>query len=252
VEVAGGVAGQRVGRGDPEVGDDLVVVVQRGLPGRLGGQEEPGVVAAGRTLRRDPVAEVVHAVDGEAQALVGADLGEAPLARVDRLAVGGPPLDADRVVEVDDAAVGVVGEQDAGLLEALADGGHPEGQAPAGDAEPPRRVGVGAALADRFEVGRPVVRVDRAAREDVGPADEVGLEVAPQHEDLDAGLGSGTGRTVAEQQDGGGVTQLHRCRHVRRRSSPGRISGRWTSSGAGPGVVSKPASVPSAGRAVAS
>ena len=51
---------ERVGRADPEVGDRLAVVVQRHLLGRRGGHEEAGVVAAGRALGRDPVAEVVH------------------------------------------------------------------------------------------------------------------------------------------------------------------------------------------------
>ena len=54
-----------------------------------------------------------------------------------------------------------------------------------------------------------------AAGEDVGAADEVGLEVAPQHEHLEAvAPGSSTGPSratgaVADQHDGGGVAQRH-------------------------------------------
>src|SRR5690606_14550788 len=66
-ELAGLAAGDAVGGPQPLVGDDLAVVVQGGLVGRRGGQEEAGVVAAGGALGRDPVAEVVHAVAGEAQ-----------------------------------------------------------------------------------------------------------------------------------------------------------------------------------------
>ena len=49
--------------------DRLVVVVHGDLPGGQRGHEEPGVVALGGRLRRDPVAEVVDPVDGQAQAL---------------------------------------------------------------------------------------------------------------------------------------------------------------------------------------
>ena len=57
LELAGPVGGQRVGRADPQVGDDLAVVVQRHLGVGGPGHEEAGVVAAGRALGGDPVAK---------------------------------------------------------------------------------------------------------------------------------------------------------------------------------------------------
>ena len=49
--------------------------------------EEPGVVAARRALGRDPVAEVVDAIDGELEVLLGAHLDQPSFLRVDRRAV---------------------------------------------------------------------------------------------------------------------------------------------------------------------
>ena len=78
---------------NPLVVNGLVVVVERDLTDRHRGEEEPGVVAPGQTYRRDPVAEVVHRVDGQPQPLVGADVDQPALAGVDGLAVGARPLD---------------------------------------------------------------------------------------------------------------------------------------------------------------
>ena len=76
------------------------------------------------------------ASDRELELLLLADLDEPALAAVDRGAVGREALVGLRVGEADHVAVGVVGEQDAGLLEALADGGDPEGETALLDAEP--------------------------------------------------------------------------------------------------------------------
>ena len=81
---------QGVGRADPDVRDDLVVVVQRRLSWWLGGEEEPRVVAPRCALRGDPVAEVVHPVDRETQVLVRADLDQPALAVIDLAPVLGP------------------------------------------------------------------------------------------------------------------------------------------------------------------
>src|SRR4051794_41015669 len=66
---------------------------------------------------------------------------------VARGAGGRDPLVGLGVGQADDLAVGVVGEQHAGLFEALPYGRDPEGQTATGDAEPGRRVGVGPAVA---------------------------------------------------------------------------------------------------------
>ena len=66
------------------------------------GDEEPRVVAAGRPLGSDPVAEVVDAVDGELEVLLGAHLDQPSLLLVDRGAVPDEPLLDRRVVEPHD------------------------------------------------------------------------------------------------------------------------------------------------------
>ena len=89
VEVATAVALERVGRARPEVRNRLTVVVQGRLLGRRGRHEEPRVVPARCALRRDPVAEVVDAVDGQLQVFVEADVDEPARALVDGNAVLG-------------------------------------------------------------------------------------------------------------------------------------------------------------------
>ena len=108
-------------------------------------------------------------VDGEAQALPAQISTRRALADVDRAAVLGEALD-DGGSSRPTMPLGVVGQQHAGLLEALADGRHPERQAAGVDAQPARGLGVGAAVAERLEVGVAVVGVDRAAGEHVGAA----------------------------------------------------------------------------------
>ena len=51
LDLAGPVAGQRVVRRDPHLGDGLAGVVGGDLAGRGGGHEEPGVVATRRAAR---------------------------------------------------------------------------------------------------------------------------------------------------------------------------------------------------------
>src|SRR5581483_4586617 len=144
------------------------------------------VVPPGRALRRDPVGEVVDLVDGQLQALGLAHLQQAALAGVDRLAVDAEALGHTGVLEGDDVALAVVGQQHARLLEALANGRHPVGQAALVHVEPGAGLVVRAALAHRFQVGVTVGLVHGTTGKHVGTAHEVGLEVAPEHEDLEA------------------------------------------------------------------
>src|SRR6185369_6935693 len=189
---------ERVLRPDPRVRDGLAVVVQRDLLVGRARHEEPRVIATGRTLGRDPVAEVVDAVDSELEPLVVADLDEPPFLLVDRRPMRDEPRLDGRVVEAHHLTVGVVGEQDAGLFEALAHGGDPEREAAALDAEPFACFRVVPPEAVGRQVLVTIVRVDCASGKDVCAADEVGVEVAHQHEDFHAGV------AVAHEH--------HRCR----------------------------------------
>ena len=85
-----------------------------------------------------------------------------------------------------------LGEQEPGLLERLADDGDPVGQPAAGEAEQRAGLGVGATGADGLGLGPAVERVDRTAGEDVGAADEVGAQVAPDHQHLERSVAAGT------------------------------------------------------------
>ena len=112
-----------------------------------------------------------------------------------------PGLGVGWIIEIDDTAGRVVGEQHAGLFEALADCGDPERQTAAIDAELGGCFGVAAATTHRVEVLVAVVIVDGAAGEHVGAADEVRVQVSAQHEDLDAV------RAVAHQHHGRGIAK---------------------------------------------
>ena len=104
------------------------------------------------------------------------------------------------------------GQQQARLLEGLAHDGHPVGQAARGEAQQGAGLGVGPPGAQGLGLGPAVERIDRAAGEHVGPADEVRAQVAPHHEHLERAVPpDGAGR-VAHQHDGGGRTDLHRGR----------------------------------------
>ena len=94
------------------------------------------------------------------------------LAVVDGAPVGDEALGHLGLVERHQLAVGVVGQQVPRLLERLADRGDPEGQATRADAQPGRRLDVGAAAAPGLQVVGPVGGVDGAAGEHVGAADE--------------------------------------------------------------------------------
>ncbi len=116
----------------------------------------------------------MDAVDVESESLVVADLDEAALAAVDGRAVTDEAIGDGRVGEGDHDVVSVGdGQEHARLLEALADGRHPEGEAPLVDIELGAGGGVGAALADPLEVGVAVGLVDGATGEHVGAAHEV-------------------------------------------------------------------------------
>src|SRR6185437_2236246 len=85
-------------------------------------------------------------------------------------------------------APGPVGQEQPRLFERLAQRGHPVGQPAALDAQQDAGVGVGPPLADRLGLRAAVDRIHAAAGEDVGPAHEVGLQVASDHEHLERAL----------------------------------------------------------------
>ena len=147
---------------DPELLDHLGAVEQRHLRRRRRGDEEARVVALGPAERRQPVAEIDQRAGIEADAFLGAHLGDAVLAPVQRAAprrqpVGG--LAVERVVSVADGAA----EQQPRLLEALADRGDEEVEAAALEAE----LGAGRGVVDAEAGGMrvAVARIDDAARE---------------------------------------------------------------------------------------
>ena len=195
----------RLGPGQGVVGPDphgvhrLVVVVDGHLARRHRGHEEAGVVALGRGLGRDPVAEVVDAVGGQAQPLAATGVEEAHLPGVERHPHGGQPVPGLGVVGLEDGVVVVgpvaaVGEQDARLLETLPEGRHPEGQTPGHDAQHGAGLGVAAQRAGLLGGGRPVLVVDLSPRKDIGAPDEVGVQVALEHAHLEGGCPLGRRR----------------------------------------------------------
>ena len=234
LDLAGPVAGQRVVRRDPHVGDGLPGVVRGDLAGRRRRHEEAGVVAARRAPRRDPVGEVVDVADREAQALVAAQVEEAARAVVDGDPLGG---EARLLLGVPGQEVGAAlapGQEDARLLEGLADDGDPVGEATRLEAQQRAGSGIGPAGAERLGLGAPVERVDGPAGEHVGPAHEVRAQVAPHHQHLEGGPARGR-RRVAHEHDRGGRADLHRGRARTRPRGRWWRGSRWRHAGEGTG-----------------
>ncbi len=84
LDLAGAMLRQGVVGRDPHLGDRLASIVRSDLAGRRGGHEEARVVATGGAAGRDPVREVVDVAHAQAQALVAAEVEEAPRARRSR------------------------------------------------------------------------------------------------------------------------------------------------------------------------
>src|SRR5205807_9990292 len=84
--------------------------------------------------------------------------------------------------------------------------GDPVRKSSAVDLQQLARLVVRASFADRFKIGVPIGFVDRSARKDVRPADEVTVEVAPQHEDLERSLSV---VSVTHKHHGRRVADLH-------------------------------------------
>ena len=129
----------------------------------------------------------------ELEALLPAQVEEAARAGVHRDPGGG---EARLLLGVAGQQVGAAlapGQQQAGLLEGLADDGHPVGQA--AGSHPEERAGLGVAPADAQRLGlRPAVeQVDGPTGEHVGAAHEVRAQVAPHHQDLERGPARGAG-----------------------------------------------------------
>ena len=199
---------------DPDGGDGLPVVVAGDLAGWGRGDEEPGVVPARGQLGSDPVADVVDGVGGQYQPLLVADVEQPGALLVDRVPVDGEAGSHRRVGRVEqvrpglDPVAGRPGHQDAGLLEALPQRRHPEGQATGVDAQGGAGLGVGQPLAQGLRPGPPVLGIHRAAREDVGTGHELGGQVAAEHADLD-GRGTVPILGVTDQHHRGGIAEGH-------------------------------------------
>ena len=177
---AGGLA-QRIGGPDPHAVHRLGVVVRARLVGRGDGEEEAGVEPARRLPdRRHPVGDVAHGGQLEHQPVATAQIDHRQLAGVDGMPIG--------VGGDDRSAVGAAGEQDAGLLEALAHRRHEVRQATLLHPQRGRCRRIVEPVAVRLDVGTAVGGVDLAAREDVHPAGEHGARRAAQHEHLQLGL----------------------------------------------------------------
>ena len=143
-----GAAGERLGRRRPDGLDRLAGVVGDDLVGRRLGHEEPGVEPAGGAAGRgDPVRDVVHPRQVEHQPFRLEDGRRGRPARRGRRGGSGPAgRRSTRQSGVEPGAgVGVAGEEDPRLLEALPGGGHPVGQptgrAGRGPGWPRRRTG---------------------------------------------------------------------------------------------------------------
>ena len=186
--------GQRVVRGDPDVGDGLPGVVGGDLARRCRRHEEAGVVAARRAPWGDPVGEVVDVAGREEQALGAAEVEEAARALVDGGPFGG---EAGLFLGIPGEEVGAAlapGQEDARLLEGLADHGDPVGEAPRLEAQQGAGPRVGPAGAHGLRLGAPVQGVDGPTGEHVGPAHEVRAQVAPHHQHFEGGPARRLGR----------------------------------------------------------
>jgi hypothetical protein len=147
--------------------------------------------------------EDVKRRDVEDEILVGEQVDEAQPPAVQRFAGALESSGHLRVGEIDGlGGRTAMREQHAGLLEALTDGRDPKSQAARRPSEQAARVGVGTAGRAGFDFGEPIVGIDRTTREDVGTADEVGVEAPAQHEHVQVG-------SVTHQHHGGRVP----CRH---------------------------------------
>ena len=125
----------------------------------------------------------MHAVDRQAQTLRRAHLGQRALAVGDRLTVFGEALGRSGVVEGNEVALGRARQQEARLLEALAHGCHPEGEAPAGHTEGGAGVAVGTPIAPSLHGA--IAIVEGTTGEHVGPAGEGEPQATADHEDLE-------------------------------------------------------------------
>ena len=110
-------------------------------------------------------------------------------------------------MEADDVSVAVVGEQDAGLLEALADRAHPVRKPVAGHAQDGAGAAVVEARAQGLEVAVGVVQIDLAAGKHEGAAEGLGFAAALEQQHFGLAM-----RPVAKQHQGGGVVQFGRSR----------------------------------------
>jgi hypothetical protein len=126
-------------------------------------------------------------IDHEPKIVLGTQLGERPLTRVDML----PSLRHLCSVEIDAepnrfGCIRAPREQHTGLLEAFPHRGDQPGEPSVIKTEPLRRRCVVEPIADRFEALRMILSVDLAAGEHELAAGESRGEGSAKHEDLDA------------------------------------------------------------------
>jgi hypothetical protein len=132
----------------------------------------------------------VDAVGSEAQPFAAARVEEAHFPRVERDPHRRQSVPGVGVVRLEHGVAGAgalspVGEQDARFLEALAQGRHPVPETARRRAQEGARLGVGAAGREVPGVLGTVGRVDATPGEHVGPADEVGQDVALDQQHLE-------------------------------------------------------------------
>src|SRR5579871_155619 len=127
LEPAALAARKRLPGRDPDRIRRFLAVMGAELIGRRGGQEEPGVEALRHALRRDPMRIGDEFVEREPELVVGEHVEKGRLALAKRRAIR--RLDLARAAGVDEGSRALLArEQDAALLEGLADRRHPEAQ----------------------------------------------------------------------------------------------------------------------------
>jgi hypothetical protein len=179
-ELAGCMAVQRVLWANPNGLELFGLVGHRGLAFGHAGHQKGHVKAARQVAVGDPVGQHKDLFGGEAQA--------SGLALVSKRAFA---VDRRNVTRVSPAPIGMAGEQDAQLFEALADGGNRLRQV--------QLALGGAALRHAVRLG--IGGVDAAAGKDISAGRETGRHGSAGHQDLNAI------EAITQQQHSGGWAQ---------------------------------------------
>src|SRR5262249_15987106 len=203
--------GDGVSGGEPLEIHDLVAIHHRLLLGRHEPDEEARVEADGLLLGRDPVGKIGHEVGGQGKALGPQHVEERGVGLLAGRAIGLVAL--TRVGrDAKELPVALVGEEDAYLLEGLADGPDPIRKRLAGrepTPQPRTRLLGSEAPAEALAVGRHVICLDLASREHVVTRCELALGVALEEQRLHGGR-----RVVAAEHMRGGGRGRHGRGHA--------------------------------------